>query len=151
MRMTYVLCFLLAAFSMPAAAADADQNLKQEMEAKRSAFLESFNRRDCAGIAALYASGGVMVNAAGPHTNIAEECEGTFKAGFDHEDVALTEVSPLGADTAIVMGEWRLTGKNQSGAPIEIAGLWTEVDVREGGKWKIRMLTAVRKPPQPPK
>jgi hypothetical protein len=49
------------------------------------------------------------------------------------------------------MGEYRITGKNQSGAPIEIVGLWTSVDVREGGKLKIRMLSAIPKPPQPPK
>jgi hypothetical protein len=54
MRMSYVLLFLLTAFSVPAAA-DADENLKKEVEKIGSAYAESFNRQDGAGIAALYA------------------------------------------------------------------------------------------------
>ena len=71
MRISYILCFLcflLTAFSIPAAAADADQNLKQEVEKIGSAYAESFNKQDGAGIAALYATGGVHVNPAGPRT-----------------------------------------------------------------------------------
>src|SRR3954449_13469599 len=60
------------------------------------------------------------------------------------------QVWPVGNDTAIAMGEFRLTGKNQSGAPIEAAGIWTSVDVREAGKWKIRMLSAIPNPPPAP-
>ena len=60
MRMFYVLWVLMAAFSVPAAAAD----LKQEVEKIGSAYAESFNRQDGAGIAALFASGGLHVNPA---------------------------------------------------------------------------------------
>jgi hypothetical protein len=48
------------------------------------------------------------------------------------------------------MGEHRITGKNQSGAPIEAAGRWTSVDVREGGKLKIRTLSSFPKAAPPP-
>ena len=61
----------------------------------------------------------------------------------------LDQVWPLGSGTAIGMGNSRLTGKNQSGAPIEAAGLWTATYIVEGGKWKIRMLTAFPQPPPP--
>src|SRR5207249_11309442 len=37
----------------------------------------------------LYANGGMMVNAAGPHTNIAETYEGVFKAGFNHNEITV--------------------------------------------------------------
>jgi hypothetical protein len=47
------------------------------------------------------------------------------------------------------MGEYHITGKNQSGAPIEVKGIWTGIDVREGGTWKIRLLTAFPKAPPP--
>jgi ketosteroid isomerase-like protein len=151
MRTSYVVCFLVAVFSLPGAAADADQNLKQEVERIGSAYAESFNRKDGAGIAALYASSGMLVNAAGLHADIAQAYEILFKAGFNHQDITVNQVWPLGADTALSMGEYQITGKNQSGAPIEIAGLWTAVDVREGGKWKIRLLTAIPKTPQAPK
>src|SRR5229473_2682740 len=151
MRMSFVLPFLLTTFSVSAAAADADQNLKQEVEKVASAYAQSFNRQDGAGIAALYASGGMYVNPAGPRTDIAQFSEEAFKAGFNHLDITINQVWPFGTDAALAMGESRMTGKNQSGAPIEGAGLWTAVDVREGGNWKIRMLSIIPKPPQPPK
>jgi len=67
MRISYVLCFLLVTFSMPARAGDVD--FKQEAEKIASAYVESFNKQDGAGIAALYASGGMHVNPAGPRTD----------------------------------------------------------------------------------
>jgi ketosteroid isomerase-like protein len=116
-----------------------------------SAYAESFNKQDAAGIAALYASGGILVNQAGTQSDIAKYYDGTFKAGFNHEEVTVDQVWPLGSDTVLATGQYRITGKNQSGAPIEIAGIWTATDVRDGGKWKIRMLSAIPKPPQPAK
>jgi ketosteroid isomerase-like protein len=114
-----------------------------------AAYAESFNRQDAAGIAARFASGGIHVNPAGPRTDIAQLYEDAFKAGLNHEDFTVKEAWALGADTALSMGEYHITGKNQSGAPI--AGLWTAVDVREGGKWKIRMFSAIPNPPQTPR
>jgi uncharacterized protein (TIGR02246 family) len=147
MRMFYVLWVLMAAFSVPAAATD----LKQEVEKVASAYAESFNKEDSEGIAALYATGGILVNPAGARTDIAELFKSVFKAGFDHEEITVDQVWPLGTDTALAIGEYHNTGKNESGAPIEVGGRWTSVDVREGGNWKIRMLTAFTKAPQPPK
>src|SRR5437867_12457985 len=83
MRMPYVLCFLITAFSVPVGAAD----LKQEVEKLGSAYAESFNKQDAAGIAALYATGGFFVNATGPHTDITQNYEGVFKAGFSHNEI----------------------------------------------------------------
>lgn len=149
MRTTYVLCFVLAAFSMPAVAADGDQN-KQEVEKVGSAYAESFDRQDAAGIAALYATGGIIVTPGGPHTEIAKFAEGGFKAGFNHNDITVTQVWPLG-DAVLAVGDYHLTGKNQSGTPMEETGAWSSVYVREGGKLKIRMLSAMPKPPPAPK
>ena len=84
--------------------------------------------------------------------DIAQFYEGAFKAGLDHEEITVDQVWPLGSDILLAIGQYRITGKNQSGAPIETGGTWTATDVREGGKWKIRMLSAMPKPPpQPPK
>lgn len=49
----------------------------------------------------------------------------------------------LGPETAIAKGKYRFTGKTSNGSPIEVAGLWTAAYVRDGGKWKIQMLTAI--------
>jgi ketosteroid isomerase-like protein len=151
MRLSYVLCFLVAAFCVPAVAGDADQNPKQEVEKICAAYAESFNKQDAPGIAALFATGALHVNPAGPRTDIAQYYEAAFKAGLDHEEISADQVWPLGDDTLIAIGQYRITGKNQSGAPIEIGGLWTSTYIREGGKWKIRLLSAMPKPPQPPK
>jgi ketosteroid isomerase-like protein len=93
------------------------RNLKQEVEKVGAAYADSFNRQDGAGIAALYASGGMLVNAAGPRTDIAQFYEGAFKAGFNHEDITVSQVWPLGADTLLAVGEYHITGKNPSGVP----------------------------------
>jgi uncharacterized protein (TIGR02246 family) len=148
MRIAYMLCFFLA-LSIPAVAAETDQKLKQEMENAVAAYATTFNKLDPAGMAALYASDGVLVNTGGLHTDLVKWYEGVFKAGINHLENTLDQFWPLGPDTALSMGEYRSTGKNQSGAAIENAGRWTAVDVREGGVWKIRMLTAFLKPPPP--
>jgi hypothetical protein len=151
MRWSYVLCFFMAAYSVPAIAADANQNLKQEVEKIAAAYAESFNKQDGAGIAAQFGTGGMHVNPAGPRTDIAKFYEGAFKAGFDHEEITVDQTWPLGTDAALAIGGYRIIGKNQSGAPIETGGIWTATYVTEGGKLKIRMLSAMPKPPQPPK
>jgi ketosteroid isomerase-like protein len=147
MRISYALCFLIVVFSAPALAADAD--LKQEVQKIGATYAENFNKQDAAGIAALYAKGGMQVNPVGPTTDIAKRYEGVFKAGFNHLDVAVDQVSPLGADMALGVGEYHITGKNQTGQPLDVTGRWTAVYVVEGGTRKIRMLTALDKAPPP--
>jgi hypothetical protein len=45
-------------------------DIKQELEKIGSAYMECFNRQDAAGIAALYAKGGMHINPAGPRTDM---------------------------------------------------------------------------------
>jgi ketosteroid isomerase-like protein len=147
MRVPYVLCFLIAVSSGQAVAAD--ENFKQQVEKIAAAYSENFNKQNAAGIAALYATGGMHVNAQGPTTDIAKRYEGSFKAGFNHLDITTSDAWPLGAETLVATGQYHLTGKDASGAPVEAGGIWTSTDVREGGIWKIRMLTAISKAPPP--
>ncbi len=145
MRLAHVLCLLLAVFSVPAAAADADQN-KRDVEKVASAYAESFGKQDAAGIAALYATGGMLVTPTGRHTEIAKYTEGGFKAGFSRNDITVNQVWSLG-DDVLALGDYHLTGKNQGGTPIEEMGAWSSVYVREGGALTIHMLSAMPKPP----
>jgi len=147
MRMSYAFV-LIAALATPATVA-ADENLKQVVEKLSSAYADNFNKQNPAGIAALYATGGMLVTNTGPHTNIVEYYEGSFKAGLDHFESNVDQVQPLGTDALLATGEYRITGKNSSGAPIDATGLWTAVDVREGGTWKVRMISAFPKAPPP--
>jgi ketosteroid isomerase-like protein len=139
-----LLCVIVA-LSASAFADDAD--FKKQLEQIGRTYIELFDKQDATGIAALYATDAIIVDPAGPHTDIVKVYEGAFKAGINHVELNADQAWPLGSDTALGMGKYRVTGKSPSGAPIEVAGLWTATYVREGGKWKIRMLTTIPQPP----
>jgi ketosteroid isomerase-like protein len=146
MRMSYAF-LLITALVTPSFAADGDEKIKQEIEKLAAAFAAGYDKQDSAGIAALFVSGGVLINPGSVHTDIAKYYEGGFKTGFNHNEITVNRVWPLGADTVLATGEFHATGKNESGAPLDNAGIWTATDVREGGTWKVKMLTAFPKPP----
>jgi len=148
MRYAYLSCLFIISFSI-SSAAEVNHDLKQVEEKIEAAYAENYNKQDAAGISALYATDGMLFNAAGPHTDIAKAYDGVFKSGFNHNEITVDQVWPLGADTLLATGEYHLTGKDSSGAPIELTGIWTSTDVREGGVWKIRMRTALQKAPPP--
>jgi ketosteroid isomerase-like protein len=149
MRISYALV-LVATLATPATAVAADENLKQVVDNLASAFNENFNKQNSAAIAAMFTNGGMLIGDAGQIKNIAEYYEGAFKAGLNHHEAIVDQVQPLGTDSLIATGEYRITGKSESGTPLELSGFWTGVDVREGGTWKVRLLTAVPKAPPPP-
>ncbi|WP_050630031.1 MULTISPECIES: YybH family protein [Bradyrhizobium] len=149
MRMSSALYLFIALLAMPAAATAGDESLKQQVEKIGAAYADSFNKQDGAGIAALYAPGGMIVNPTGPHTDIAQAYDGLFKAGFNHNDITVDEAMPLGTDTALAIGEYHITGKKQTGEPLDVVGRWTAAYSNQGGNWKIRMLSAFPKAPPP--
>ena len=106
---------MIVALSMPAVAEDAD--LKKQVEQINSAYMESYNKQDAAGIVAQYVPGAVMVNPAGPRTDIAQYYDAAFKDGPNQLEIKTDQVWPLGPDAALGMGKFQVTGKDQSGAP----------------------------------
>jgi len=121
-----------------------DESLKQQLEQITSAYVGSFNKRDSAGIAALFAKGGVHIDPMGPRKDIEQFYQPIFEAGIiDHYEASLDEYWSLDAAVATAVGQHRMTGKDHSGAPIERLGRWTATYVREGDKWKVQMLTAL--------
>jgi ketosteroid isomerase-like protein len=121
-----------------------DESLKRELEQISSAYAGSFNKKDGASIAALFAKGGVHINPMGPRKDIEQFYQPIFEAGvIDHYEASLDEFWSLGSAVAAAIGQHRMTGKDQSGAPIERLGRWTATYVRDGEKWKIQMLTAL--------
>lgn len=147
MRISYILGFLLA-LSLPAAAAEADQNLKMELGKVASAYEQNFNKKDAAGITSLYTKNYLRVNDGGPVTDNTKLYEGAFKVGFDHLEIKTTEIQSLSDDMALSTGEARITGKSEKGDPLDATLVWTALDVRENGQWKIRMMTSLPKPPK---
>src|SRR4029077_3052278 len=67
-----------------------------------------------------------------------------FESGFRRIDLVVDQVSPFGTDAAITVGRYEITGRGQAG-PLKVDGRWTEVEVREGGVWKIRHSAVVPK------
>ncbi|WFT94308.1 nuclear transport factor 2 family protein [Bradyrhizobium barranii] len=101
-------CLFVAGFSFSAMAADRDP--KQHVEGIASEYAASFNKQDGARIAALFATGGLQVNPAGPRSDLAEFYQGAFKAGINHEEITVDQAWPLGSDMALAIGGYRLTG-----------------------------------------
>jgi hypothetical protein len=66
---------------------------------------------------------------------------------FNHNEGTLDQVTPVGNDEAISVGEYHFTGQGPNG-PTKPDGHWTALYVREGGQWKIRLLTAMNDPPK---
>jgi uncharacterized protein (TIGR02246 family) len=134
-----------------ASAQQAEQSTQQQIPQLVATYAENFNKQDAAGIAGLYTTDGVLVSQApkvvktGPQ-EIEQSYQSAFKSGMNHVELTVDQVSPLGTDAALSMGEYHLTGQGQNG-PMKVDGHWTGVDVREGGTWKIRLATAVPNPP----
>ena len=150
MQMSYAFV-LIATLATPATAVAGDESLKQLAEKLAASYADNFNKQNPAGMAALYAKDGVLVVNTGVQTDIAKYYEGAFKAGLNHNEITVDAASSLGTDALLSNGQFHLTGKSESGAPMEITGLWTAIDVQEGGTWKVRMLTAFPKAPPPQK
>jgi uncharacterized protein (TIGR02246 family) len=152
---TYWIISALAAvvLTTSAVAQGVDQNTRQQIEQLVTTYRANWNKQDVAGIAGLYTKDAVLVSQApkvvkNGQQEIAQQDETIFKT-LPHNNAATVEVSPLGADALFSVGEYHLSGQNQSG-PLKVDGHWTAVYVREGGTWKIRLLTAVPDPPPAP-
>lgn len=145
----YAFALLSVTIALAASAFAQNADLQKQMEQTISAYIDSYKKQDAAGIVALYSTGGILVTPTGAQTDLAQYYNGAFKMGLNQLEIKLDKAWPLGSDTALGMGSYRATGRNTSGAPIEVAGLWTAAYVQEGGRLKIRMLTAF--PPPPPK
>jgi uncharacterized protein (TIGR02246 family) len=147
---------VLGLATFEASAQQVDQNTRQQIEQVVAAYHDNWNKHDAAGIAGLYTKDGVLVTQApkvvktGPQ-EIEQNYKNMFSTNPPHHDSApVNQLSPLGPDMVMSVGEYHFTGQGQSG-PTKLDGHWTAVYVREGGTWKIRLLTAVPDlPPAPP-
>jgi ketosteroid isomerase-like protein len=148
MRTLGAVCFSLLLSAVPATASD--QNLKDEFGKVAAAYEQHFNKQDAAGITSLFAKNYLRVTAAGVVADNTKYYVGVFKAGMNHLEVKTTEVQPLSEDMVLRTGESRVTGKSEKGDPLDVTVIWTSLDVRENGQWKIRMLTSFPKAPPPP-
>lgn len=120
---------------------------KAELGKVASAYEQNFNKQDAAGITSLYTKNYLRIDGGGIVADNTKHYENTFKAGLNHLEIKTTEIQPLSDGMAISTGESRVTGKSEKGVPLDLTFMWTALDVRENGQWKIRMLTSIPKPP----
>jgi uncharacterized protein (TIGR02246 family) len=152
MRSTIIVAFAAIGLITSASAQQIDQNTRAQIERIAAAYVENWNKHDAAGVAALYAKDGVLVTAAGAIKSGPQEIEETYqstmKAFPQHNGQTIEQISPLGNDADIRIGQFHLSGEGPNG-PTKLDGRYTAVDVREGGTWKIRLLTGFVPTPPP--
>ena len=147
MRAFGAVCFSLLLSAVPATASD--QSLKEEIGKIGSAYEQHFNKKDAAGITSLFTKNYLRVTQNGIEPDNTKYYEEAFKAGLNRLEIKTTEVQSLSENMALVTGEALVTGKSEKGDPLDLTVIWTALDVRENGQWKIRMLTSLPKPPPP--
>ena len=145
MRRFEAVCFSLLVSLVPATASD--QNLKDELGKVASAYEQHFNKQDAAGITSLFTKNYLRVTQNGIEPDNTKYYEGAFKNGMNHLEIKTNDTQQLSENMAMQTGEARVTGKSEKGDPLEVNVIWSSVNVREDGQWKIRMLTSVPKPP----
>ena len=137
---------------VPLASASAQQShldTRRQIEQLAATFSERYNKQDAGAIASMFTKDAVRVTSGGSAASVGpqaieETFKTQFKSGFRHIDLAIDQVSPFGTDAAITVGAYQITGQGQGG-PLKVDGRWTEVEVREGGVWKIRLSTVAPK------
>jgi uncharacterized protein (TIGR02246 family) len=137
---------------LPAGSPSAQQShldTRSQIEQMTAKFCAHYNNQDAAALASMFTKDAVRVSSdgtaisAGPQA-IEESFNTQFKTGLPHIELRVDQVSSFGADAAVTVGKYQLTGQGRSG-PLKVDGQWSEVAVREGGVWKIRLLTLTPK------
>ena len=129
MRSSIIAAFAAVGLITSAAAQQVDQNTRQQIERLAAAYVD-----------------GVLVTPTGAVRSGSQEIEqasqGVMKTFPQHNGETIEQISPLGNDADIRIGEFHLSGQGPNGTT-KLDGRYTAVDVREGEAWKIRLLTAV--------
>jgi uncharacterized protein (TIGR02246 family) len=146
----WIFAVILGTF--PAAAASAQQShldMRRQIEQLAATFSERYNKQDAGALAGMFTKNAVRVTSGNSGPSVGPQAiekifKTQFESGFRHIDLVVDQVSPFGTDAAITVGRYEITGRGQDG-PLKVDGRWTEVEVREGGVWKIRHSTVVPK------
>lgn len=128
----FAIAALATALVSPAWAVDVSefQKMNDELAAQ-------FAKADAAAISQMYSTDATVLPPGGDMVKGRENIEKLWKGAIDGmTDVKITtkEVLPLGTDAVREIGTF--TGKTKGANPQDIAGKFSVVWVREGGKWK---------------
>src|SRR3954453_20555866 len=138
MQLGWALAVVTAPYVLPASAQQADKNLRQHIERLSTAYVEFYNNRDAAGLAALFTEDAVFVSPANPRAPAVKSAavleqyyQAALKLGLHHDGSSVDSVSPLGSDAAIVTGEYHYSSQGPNG-PIKFDGIYTALSIRDG-------------------
>jgi|HubBroStandDraft_6_1064221.scaffolds.fasta_scaffold382434_1 ketosteroid isomerase-like protein len=149
-RLVVPLIGLAISFALPTYAQQkdlADPQTTQKILAIAKAFDEATNSNDPAAIATLFTRDAVFVMTEGPiigrqaiqkwHTDLFQWWHP--KNHISKLDGNAPHLIGTAGNELWVTGEWSETGQGKTGEPIPIKGYWSDIYVREGDDWKIRM------------
>jgi len=138
---------MIAAMMFMAIPAKANDDLKKQLYQLVADYAACYTKQEAACIVALYTSDGFMVNPAGI-AKPADVYGNAFKMGFNKLDAVILQAHPIGPDAMIATGTYHITGKDKDGKALDASGRWSATYIKEGGKLKVRMLTAAPAPPK---
>ena len=124
-----------------------DPQLRQQLDAKIQKYNEAFDKNDAGAVAAFFTEDAVLVTDKGPIYG-REAIEKHFADLFQNVHVSnhidkADQYSPhiIGTDGNEMWsnGEWSETLQGKDFGPIPLKGYWSEIYVREGDAWKVRM------------
>src|ERR1700750_627668 len=143
MLRSLALSFLVSVSAIPAMA----QDIKQEVEKIGAAYTDAVAKHDAAAVQALYSKDGIQVNVVGEvKTDLKATYEQYFKDGEQSINSTIKHAALINPEVAIANGDVDVTFNVE---PLKRALFWSSVYVKEGGTWKIKMLTVGVKPPPP--
>jgi uncharacterized protein (TIGR02246 family) len=126
--------------------ATAQQSLEQEARQAGEAIVQAYNKagqsKDPAALAAVYTEDAILVMPGGPLVG-REAIQQYFSEAFKRFTLqaAKLDTATLIAGGQVMLRTGSFTGVLQAPntTPTPVKGYWATTDVREGGKWKIRL------------
>jgi len=152
LRSLMIMPMLTIALAMPAAAQQiSEQDARRAAESFVETFLKAAQKKDAAGLAALYTEDALLITPDGPISGRAAiekwHAEG-FKV-FTQEAAKLDQVEVIGDGVRWRTGTWAGTFQGPHGS-LQVKGYWATTDVLRGNTWKIRMEVDNMTPPPAP-
>jgi uncharacterized protein (TIGR02246 family) len=151
----YALVIGFAALSLLVAPVGAQEGPEANVKTLAIDFSAAYNKHDADAIAALFVEDGVFVPANGQVIRGRGEIKKYHQAAFDRgamdhsaQVLEVQQIKP--ADAVYALGTFGFALPRKDADPIKVAGSWTAVDVKDGDRWRIRLLFASVPPPPPP-
>ena len=149
-KMISVSVLAACCFAGPASAAVSENTAREAFEAVTKRFESAYNAGNPAGIADLFATGGVYLTPGGTMLKTRQEIEtaigGRIKTGWTKETVTVIDAHPAGDDVWGI-GEYTIAGTGQNSGK-QIGGNFAVVLTHEGSDWHFRLLIGNLKPTQ---